>query len=881
MRVNAFVGFMGASALLIGGSTLYAQPTASTSPLRHAFIENKGQWPAQVMYLTRQPHLDAWITTDGIVYDFYRLHHTPDAAPSHMNLPPEPERVGHVVALHITTSESNQPKPQGLRPLPTYYNYFLGNNPEQWASYVRLYEEVVIKEVADGIHIRHYYDGKGLRFDFVLDPGVEAQSVGFRLEGTDEWTITDGQLTFATRFGHVSLGELFAYQEIDGRKQEVACRFIRKPNGEIGFEVGEYDPRYPLVIDPLLYSTFLGGSNFDFSWDLEVDTAQYAYVVGFSYSSNFPTTPGAYDRTHNGNYDVTVTKLNTTGSNIVFSTFIGGSSTEYGLVIDVDSSYNIYVSGSTQSSNFPTTSGAYDRTHNGGKDAFVTKLNNTGAALIFSTYIGGNSHEEIYTIKLDAHNNVYIGGYTGSANYPTTPGAYDRTFNGVHDAIFTKFDPSGQSLIFSTLLGGSDTDHIHSVRILPSGNYFFSGHTASSDYPTTPGAYDRTYNGNHDAFLGKFNADASALLLSTYIGGSGREESYFVRSTPSEEIIISGFTTSADFPTAPDNTYDTSYNGVRDGFILKMDTNNNLLFSTYIGGSSKDEINGIYVDSSGYIYFDGSSTSADFPTTPGAYDRTYNGGEDVIFGKLSPGGYSLIYSSYIGGTSVDRGISLDVDIYNYVYIAGYTASTNYPTTPGAYDPSHNGGIYDGFVTKFGTPALPVEWIDFTARIVEEGVQLEWQTASEHNSRAFIVERRNDHSPWEAIAEVAAAGTSQTIRKYHYLDRTPLPGVAYYRLRQEDLDGTVSYSVVRRVNYTVKKAGRWQITAPSPHLLLIEHDGSEQLKEVVIRSLDGRVIQRFTPSGGGPSHTFSLDLPKGAYFIEIHSPRDVTVVKWIL
>ncbi len=860
----------------LGSSIAYAAPTTPSGeslPNRKeaAFIENKGQWTDQVLYLTPQPNLNAWITTDGIVYDFYRFKPSSQRPTGCLDLPPPPEKYGHVIALQVVNAE-NKPVSKGVDPLATYYNYFLGNDSSRWTSRVPLYQEVWVQNILDGISMRHYYDQDGLRFDFIVDPHGSPESIALNIEGTDEWQISEGnQLTLTTRFGEVTLGDLYAYQEVNGQPQEVRCHFVRRQDGYIGFKVGSYDSTRPLIIDPLMYSTFLGGNNNDFSWDLEVDTIQHAYVVGFSASTNFPTTTGTYDPTHNGNYDVTISKINTSGSNLVFSTFLGGNNLEYGLVIDVDSAFDIYIGGETRSTNFPTTAGAYDATYNGGgMDIFVSKLKHDGTALLFSTYIGGSNYEEIFTIKVDSANYVYIGGYTSSSNYPTTTNAYDVSFNGVHDAVLTKFSPSGQSLVFSTFLGGNDTDHIHSVRILPSGNYFISGHTASSDFPTTSGAFDTSYNGNHDVFLAKMDNSASTLLLSSYIGGSGREESYYIRSDSNENLYISGFTTSSDFPTTL-HAYDTSYNGGQDGFIIKMDTNDNLLYSTYLGGSGNDIINGIYTTPSGYVYFVGETTSSDFPTTTGSYDSTFNGGQDVCFGKLSPAGITLVYSSYIGGQSTDRGISIDVDIHDYVYIAGYTASSNYPTTTGAYDVTFNGGTYDGFVTKFGTPALPVEWIDFTITLVNTGVAMDWWTATEVNSYRFVIERSQDGKSWEDIGMVRAAGESQQMQAYHYLDHMPPQGLLYYRIRQEDYDGSYSYSPVRKVVWDVQETTRpwvWAIYRRNGGLDL-ESQANHPMQEIIVRDVMGRRVRHLPNLHTTRLSLFTNDLPKGTYFIEVH------------
>jgi hypothetical protein len=407
----------------------------------------------------------------------------------------------------------------------------------------------------------------------------------------------------------------------------------------------------------LVYSTFLGGSR-DFGGGgsgqagsgedeglgIAVDAAGNAYVTGLTESRDFPTTPGAFDTTDNGFRDAFVTKLNATGTALVYSTFLGGSDGEEGRGIAVDTAGSAYVTGVTASADFPTTPGAFATTLNGGSDAFVTKLNAAGTALVYSTFLGGSGSEGVIGfiaqsggIAVDAAGNAYVTGTTPSADFPTTPGAFDTTFNGLLDAFVTKLNAAGSALVYSTFLGGSSQEDGVGIAVDAAGNAYVTGNTASVDFPTTPGAFDTTFNGGSDAFVTKLNAAGTALVYSTFLGGSGAEGVLggSIAVDSAGNAYVTGFTSSADFPTTP-GAFGTTLNGAGDAFVTKLDaTGTALVYSIFLGGSGLEEGGAIALDPAGNAYVTGLTSSADFPTTPGAFDTTYNGAVDAFVTKLA------------------------------------------------------------------------------------------------------------------------------------------------------------------------------------------------------------------------------------------------------
>ncbi|QII12692.1 hypothetical protein KsCSTR_33130 [Candidatus Kuenenia stuttgartiensis] len=389
----------------------------------------------------------------------------------------------------------------------------------------------------------------------------------------------------------------------------------------------------------LLASTYLGGSSHDYSHSLALDASGNVYVTGLTSSSDFPTTVGAYDTSFNSSsYNVFVSKLDSKLTRLLASTYLGiAGPTDSGPSIALDASGNVYVTGFTSSSDFPTTVGAYDTSRNA-YDIFVSKLDGRLTSLLASTYLGGSSDDYGKSIALDAGGNVYVTGHTSSTNFPTTDGAYDTSSDKYYSDVFvSKLDSGLTSLLASTYLSGSSNDYSHSLALDTSGNVYVTGWTKSSNFPTTAGAYDTTYNGDYDVFVSKLDSDLMSLLASTYLGYSGYDYGYSLALDASGNVYVTGLTSSSDFPTTV-GAYDTSgnYNGDYDVFISKLNSGlTSLLASTCLGGSDSDGGRSLALDVSGSVSVMGNTKSSDFPTMVGAHDTSFNGGDyDIFISKL-------------------------------------------------------------------------------------------------------------------------------------------------------------------------------------------------------------------------------------------------------
>jgi len=463
----------------------------------------------------------------------------------------------------------------------------------------------------------------------------------------------------------------------------------------------------------LEYSTYIGGSGADQAYGIAVDSSGNTYVTGKA-SSSYPTTAGSYNQTHGGNEEVFVTKLNSDGSDLIYSTFLGGSGFDQGFHIDVDNSGNAYVTGHTSSGAFPTTAGAYNQTFGGGSnDAFVAKLSSDGSILEYSTFLGGSGFDEGLWIRVDDSGNAYVTGRAGSG-FPTTAGAYQTTFGGgSYDAFVAKLSSDGSGLEYSTFLGGLSFDVGDGLLVEGSGNIYVTGNTRSSDFPTSVGAYNTSRNGDYDVFVTKLNPAGSGsadLIYSTFLGGSSFEfPNGGIAVDSFGNAYVSGQTASSNFPTTA-GAYNNTFGGFRDVFVTKLSSDGSSLeYSTFLGGSDFDLGYGIDVDSSGNAYVTGETKSSNFPTTVGAYDTTHDVGNDVFFTKLSSDGSSLDYSTFFGGSNDDNGKGIVLDDSGIVYLTGFTRSTDFPTTPGANDTSHNSNT-DVFVMKLsGLAPLNFSW----------------------------------------------------------------------------------------------------------------------------------------------------------------------------
>jgi len=473
----------------------------------------------------------------------------------------------------------------------------------------------------------------------------------------------------------------------------------------------------------LIASTFVGGSATDGSYytgdDIKIDSSGNVFVTGTTTSPDFPTQPGAYNQNNMGGSDVYIFKISPDLSTLLACTYIGGSNNDEARDLIIDQNGNVYITGITESSNFPTTTGSFDTGYNGGSsspygsgDAFVCKLDNNLSQLLESTFIGGSGHDNSSSIAMDSNNNVFISGTTSSSDFPYTSSAYDTTYqpggNFQDDVFVVKLDNDLSNLLAGTYLGGSADDFSEAIAIDDTGNVYVSGWLTSTNFPTTTGCYDNSYNGYYyDSFISKFDNDLSNLIASTYLGGSSWEFIYGMCLDENNDVYVTGHTASTNFPTHS-NAYDRSYSGSGganfgdDVFVSKLNSSLTALeVSTYLGGSQWENGWNVSVQNN-YVYVSGTTSSNNFPISASAYNSNYGGGNkyngDVFVTKFDLNLTTLDASTYIGSNGNESIGSIGLIDNGNVYVSGSTSSQNFPYVSTSYDTSFNGGSSDVFVS---------------------------------------------------------------------------------------------------------------------------------------------------------------------------------------
>lgn len=616
-------------------------------------------------------------------------------------------------------------------------NYFIGNDPSKWRTSIPTYAKVKYEEIYSGIDLVYYGNQRQLEYDFIVAPFADPHRIAFDIRGVKRIRRDEhGDLILKMREGEIRWHKPLVYQEKNGTRQEIAARYSIVDKNRVAFEVSKYDVSKALYIDPLIYSTYLGGNGADGANAIAVDSAGNSYIVGSTSSTNFPITPGAFQTTCAGICDpnVFVAKIDPSGSTLVYATYLGGSlwDGDWGYGIAVDGAGNAYVTGLTESTNFPTTPGAF-QTGCGGSgcqfsagDAFVSKISPTGSALVYSTYLGGSSYDFGHAIAVDSGDNAYVTGITYSTDFPTTPGALQTTCGGgasscnsVGDAFVTKLNSTGSALVYSTYLGGSAGDQGNGIAVDGSGNAYVAGWTGSTDFPTM-NALQSAYGGSYaDAFVSKINSTGTAFVYSTYLGGIGPDFGYGIALDSGGNAYVTGATGSTNFPITP-GAFQTVCNGGSDcavnldAFVTKISSaGTELGYSTYLGGSGFEgyypdytqigySVGGIAVDAAGSAYVTGLTASGNFPLE-NPFQKTNNGFVNVFVSKVNPAGSALDYSTYLGGNYFDWGLGIALDSTGNAYVAGQASSTDFPTK-NPLQAAYGGGQYDAFVAKLLTAA---------------------------------------------------------------------------------------------------------------------------------------------------------------------------------
>ncbi len=637
----------------------------------------------------------------------------------------------------------------GEERLPGTVNYFIGDDPGKWHTGLPTFERLRYSKVYPGTDLIYYGNKGHLEFDFQLSPGAAPSNIQMHFEGAKSLRIDGkGNLVVTAKDGQIVFRRPIIYQPAEaGRKDFVTGNFRIIEEDSISFAVSRYDRSRPLIIDPILnYSTYIGTEAGASS--IAVDQNGEAYITGWA-TPDFPTTAGSYEpisssagNTFPSGARPFVAKFNSTGTALLYSTFLSGSGIDVAIGIGLDSNGDAFLVGNTTSKDFPTTAGALQSANNASKETgFVTELNSAGSSLLYSTYFGGSTFSSISGVTVDGSGNAYLTGTTQDTNFPTTPGAYKavqpaKTTAGSNSAFVAKLNPLGTGLIYSSYLGGNQGDVANTIAVDSAGEAYVGGNTTSTNFPATSGAIQSTREASsaQSGFVAKLNASGTALLYSTYLGGSSSDGISAIAIDSSGDAYVTGGTNSPDFPVTsgafqPKIGYTSFQYPQTNAFVSELNSSGtSLVYSTFLGGGISlgeyaDEGDGaraIAVDGQGMVYLTGTACTGNFPITASAFetqnlDGEYSEGCTAFLTKMNPvPNVPLVYSTYFGGTGQqfpndlsagDGASGLVLGATGNIYLAGYTGSVDFPTTANVVETAFTCSCSEAFVAEFNVSEM--------------------------------------------------------------------------------------------------------------------------------------------------------------------------------
>lgn len=671
-----------------------------------AFTANSGQWQDNVLFRTHSSAGTIWITRKGLVYQFDRraplddnglFTHTHPTMSKVLSTGGRTVSVGaeggmqqsKQLVVEMTFADANtKAEAFGLKELSYTCNYFLQNDSSQWHARVKNYSSVIVKDLYPGIEVVYTCDASGgVTFKFNLKSGAQAEKVKPVYSAYEKSSPDAEGVTVAATTWSALVEPIDATRSLSGRLTPDRSR-SQVQSAVPSSNVAESHAAESQSAE-LAYSTYIGGFAADWGTCIAVDQAGQATIAGFTYSDDYPTqNPWQTDQ---GGEDAFVTRLLPDGSGLVYSTYLGGSVTDEAKDIAVDASGCAYVVGETQSANFPTR--APTQVHHGGQDVFLTKLSADGDSLIYSTYLGGSSTEQVWAVAVDSNGHAFVAGGSFSYNYPLRNPF--QTFGGQSDIFVTKLSTGGDSLVYSTYVGGNDHEWATALALDSEDRAVVVGSTLSPNFPLqSPWQANLVYG--QEAYVTKLNASGNGLVYSTYLGGSNYDVAAGVALDSIGCIYVSGQTGSNDFPTL--NNFQGDQGG-EDIFVSKFSSSgDSLIFSTYLGGSANEYGGWLALSRTGEAHVTGFLDSPDFPTQC-PLQSTAHATWDAFVSRLSADGKKLEASTYLGGNSSDQGLDIALDDSDNVYVVGVTGSSDFPTE-GPYQ-LHQGAA-DVFVTKWNS-----------------------------------------------------------------------------------------------------------------------------------------------------------------------------------
>ncbi|MBN1391017.1 MAG: fibronectin type III domain-containing protein [Candidatus Thermoplasmatota archaeon] len=691
------------------------------------FIENKGQWDPSILFVSETSYGKIALARDGI----YHMIQSMEGIDLQNQVGSSETGIKDYCIVKVLFDDGSSDQINAIDPVETKYNFFIGNNRSRWASDVHGFQEVYYEDVWNGIDIRYYRVDGSMKYDMILHPGADPGLIKMRTEGCIDLTISEDSILLSTPIGvSISDSGLNTFYQDNGER--IGSSFSLRDDG-FGITLDAYDDDREVIIDPNLralnFSTYIGGSGRDCLYQGDMDDFGNVVICGETRSLDFPVTTGSFNTTPTGKNAV-VLKLDPDGGDLVFCTYLSGSSFTYCRSIKTDSKGDIIVAGFTDSIDFPVTDGAYQNNRSGGYDLFISKISSSGSSLLLSTYIGGSDSDKYPNIAIDDSDNIFVAAASQSFDFPITSDAFQSLLasSGIsYDIVIFHIDISRMYLLYSTYLGGTSSQLPYAIKYY-SDYLYVCGSTTSSNFHVTNGSFQTIFSGQEDGFVIKIDVRNFNFVYSTFFGGSFLTKIIDIDTDENGNVYACGFTDCANLPVTM-GANDTTFNGGTDGFIMALDpSGKSLLFSTYEGGKASEMLVGLFRDNEGAIHVIGyGDDMKDFPTSKGAF-QTKPAGEstDGIYMKIKKDGSGYHYSTLFGGSKTERPYDIFVDnVSNQPIMLGYTESLDFPTKEGSFQTSFNGGVHDGFVMRLDATLPPEEPLNITANPGNSLVELSW------------------------------------------------------------------------------------------------------------------------------------------------------------
>ncbi len=679
-------------------STLPSTPSkeavyAKLATLERGWVKNEGQWDERALFSAPGYFGTTWITEDGQL-----LHMAVKGKESWVIS----ERwVGGKVQA-ITPEEE----------LPTKVSYFVGNDPSKHKTNLPTYRYVSLGEVWSGVEVKLKATLKTVEKLFYVKPGADPSKIVVQVDGAEGLRLSkNGEIIIQTGLGELKLSKPVAWQEKDGKKLPVEVSYKLIGKNRYSFVVAKADPSLPIVIDPILQSTYLGGSDDDSAYAIAIHPKTGdVYVAGRTESIDFPNTAGGARASFGGHYsDAFVARLNKELTQILQATYLGGSGSDRANALAIHpKTGEVYVAGGTTSTDFPETFGGAQTVYGGGwYDAFVARLNSGLTQILQSTYLGGSGGDDASALAIHPKTgDVYVAGETYSANFPNTSGGAQPAYGGGdQDTFVARLNRELTQILQSTYLGGRADDRAYAIAIHPTtGEIYVAGRTKSTDFPGTAGGAQTNYSGGwYDAFVARLNSSLTQILQSTYLGGSDSDGASALAIHPKTgDVYVVGGTLSKDFPKTTGGVQKDYGGGASDAFVARLNSSlTQILQATYLGGSGGDDASALAIHpKTGDVYVAGGTYSANFPNTAGGVQKDYGGGlSDAFVSRLNSDLTQILQSTYLGGSGGDGALALAIHPKTGdVYVAGLTESNNFPRASSGAQGIRR-GKKDGFVAR--------------------------------------------------------------------------------------------------------------------------------------------------------------------------------------